>query len=320
MIVQRLVTSNSVARGSAGGRSGRLLVRPLCAAIFVLAALRPGGPAAAFNSFHAFTSLRDAAGNTIVSDVDEGSDLIDPIPPNTAFTSFIGGGNFNADAYVDTNAIIGVEAGMTNRRDKLTSSASFSLDIENPSPSPRRMDLGFLIFPGQLRLVASNAEVSVNISVSVIGNVIEDADGLIPRFEAGGTLRTDESGVTTWTLLPSGDDINLPPSGPSNGTINIPLSAPTLTAYFGGNAKGNIQYNMSVTIDATAAVAGGGFLELAIANISDPLMPGTEDVIRSTTFSEIPEPASAGLTLLAMAALTASSPRGPRQTPRITSS
>ena len=67
---------------------------------------------------------------------------------------------------------------MTNRRDKLTSSASFSLDIENPSPCPRRMDLGFLIFPGQLRLVAENAEASVNISVSVVGDVIADGNGL----------------------------------------------------------------------------------------------------------------------------------------------
>ena len=104
MIVERLATSNSVVRGSAGVRSGRFLKRSLCAAILVLAAFRPGGPVAAFNSFNAFTSLEDAAGMTIVSDRDEGSDLIDPIPPNTAFTSFIGGGNFNADAYVDTNA------------------------------------------------------------------------------------------------------------------------------------------------------------------------------------------------------------------------
>jgi hypothetical protein len=309
MFLQRLVALDSVVRGLAGGRSGHCLMRTFCAAILLITGLRPGGAALAFNSFHAFTSLQDAAGMTIVSDIDEGSDLIDPIPPNTAFTSFIGGGNFNADAYVDTNAIIGVEAGMTNRRDKLTSSASFSLDIENPSPSPRRMDLGFLIFPGQLRLVASNAEVSVNISVSVIGNVIEDVDGLIPRFEAGGTLATDASGVTTWTLLPSGDDINLPPSGPSDGTINIPLSAPTLTAYFGGNAKGNIQYNMSVTIDATAAVAGGGFLEFATANVSDPLMPGMTDAIQSIAFTEIPEPASAWLAFLALIAFAAVSPR-----------
>jgi len=312
MNVQRLV-SYSVVGDSAGGRSGRFVMRSHFWAIFVLAAFLPGGPAAAFNSFHAFASLVDASGNTIVSDVDEGTDLIDPIPPNMAFTSFIGGGNFNADAYVDTNAIIGVEAGMTNRRDKLTSSASFSLDIENPSPGPRRMDLGFLIFPGQLRLVAANAEVSVDISVSVVGNVIEDEDGLIPRFEAGGTLRTDASGVTTWTLLPSGDDINLPPSGPSDGTINIPLSAPTLTAYFGGNAKGNIQYNMSVTIDATDAAAGGGFLEFATANVSDPLMPGTSDVIQSITFSEVPEPASAGLVFLALVVLKVANRRGRRQ-------
>jgi hypothetical protein len=283
---------------------GRFLMRGLCSAIFVIAALRPGGPAAAFNSFHTFTSLEDSAGTIIVSDVDEGTDLIDPIAPNTAFTSFIGGGNFKADAYVDTNAIIAVEAGMTNRRDKLTSSASFSLDIENPSPAPRRMDLGFLIFPGQLRLIANNAEVSFDISVSVVGDVIQDADGLIPRFEAGGTLATDASGVTTWTAF--GEDINLPPSGPSTGTINIPLSAPTLTAFFGGNAKGNIRYDMSVTIDATDAVAGGGFLEFATANFSDPLMPGMSEAIQSITFSEIPEPATAGLAHLGLAAAVGS--------------
>ncbi len=312
MIVQRLTTSNFVVRSSAGGRSGRFLTCTLWSVIFVLGALRPAGPAAAFNSFNAFTILEDASGTTIVSDRDEGTDLIDPIAPNTAFTSFIGGGNFNADAYVDTNAIIGVEAGMTNRRDKLTSSASFSLDIENTFPAPRRMDLGFLIFPGQLRLVAANAEVSVNIEVSVVGDVIEDGDGLIPRFEAGGTLRTDASGVATWTNLPFGDDIGLPPDGPNSGTVNIPLRAPTLTAFFGANAKGNIQYDMSVTIDATDAVAGGGFLEFATANVSDPLMPPMTDAIQSITFSEIPEPASAGLALLAMIGLncaeTASSP------------
>ena len=286
MILQQLVTQHS-----------------RCA-ILVLAALLPTAPAEAFNSFHTFTGLEVAAGTAIVSDIDEGTDLIDPIPPNTAFTSFIGGGNFRADAYVDTNAIIGVAAGMTNRRDKLTSSASFSLDIENPSPFPRRMDLGFLIFPGSLRLVALNAEVSFNISVSVIGNVITDADGLIPRFEASGMLRTDASG-TTWTNLPFSDDIGLPPSGPSTGFIAIPLSAQTLTAFFGPSAEGNIQYNMSVVIDATDAATNGGFLEIANANVSDPLMPGASDVIESITFSEIPEPATVGLVLIAMVALTA---------------
>jgi hypothetical protein len=273
----------------------------------VIASFGPAGPVAAFNSFAAFTSLEDAAGMTIVSDIDEGTDVIDPIPPNTAFTSFIGGGNFNADAYVDTNAIIAVEAGMTNRRDKLTSSASFSLDIENTSPFPRRMNLGFLIFPGSLRLIASNAEVSFNISVSVIGNVITDANGGIPRFDAGGTLATDSSGVTTWTNLPGGENIGLPPDGPNSGIVNIPLRAPTLTAFFGPNAEGNIRYDMSVTIDASAA--GGGFLELAMANVSDPLMPPTSAAIESITFSEIPEPASAGLALLALVALQAMSRR-----------
>ncbi|HEY3395908.1 MAG TPA: hypothetical protein VGK58_24610 [Lacipirellulaceae bacterium] len=68
----------------------------------------------------------------------------------------------------------------------------------------------------------------------------------------------DASGITTWTAL--GDDINLPPSGPSSGTINIPLSASTRTAFFESNAKGNVLYNMSVTIDATlGAVSGQGF-------------------------------------------------------------
>jgi hypothetical protein len=292
-------------------------VRSLCTAALLIAGLWPGGPATAFNSFHTFTSLEDAAGTTILSDIDDGSDLIDPIPPNTAFTSFIGGGNFRADAYVDANAIIGVEAGMGNRLDKLTSSASFSLDIENPSPGPRRMDLGFLIFPGQLRLIARNAEVSFNISVSVVGNVITDADGLVPRFEAGGTLRTDASNVTSWTNVAFSDDIGMPPDGPSSGLINIPLSAPTLTAFFGPNAEGNIQYNMSVTIDATAAAAGGGFLETANANVSDPLMPPMSEAIQSITFSEIPEPASAGLAFLAIVALQAVNLRGGRPVRRI---
>jgi hypothetical protein len=307
MIMQRLAARYSVLGGAAGDRSGRILTRALFAAILVIASFGPAGPVAAFNSFAAFTSLEDAAGMTIVSDIDEGTDVIDPIPPNTAFTSFIGGGNFNADAYVDTNAIIAVEAGMTNRRDKLTSSASFSLDIENTSPFPRRMDLGFLIFPGSLRLIASNAEVSFNISVSVIGNVITDANGGIPRFDAGGTLATDSSGVTTWTNLPGGENIGLPPDGPNSGIVNIPLRAPTLTAFFGPNAEGNIRYDMSVTIDASAA--GGGFLELAMANVSDPLMPPTSAAIESITFSEIPEPASAGLALLALVALQAMSRR-----------
>jgi hypothetical protein len=309
MILQQLVRGYSGACGTSGVRSGRHPMCALCAAIFAIASLGLAEPAAAFNSFAAFTTLEDAAGMTLVSDIDEGTDVIDPIPPNTAFTSFIGGGSFNADAYVDTNAIIGVEAGMTNRRDKLTSSASFSLDIENPSPFPRRMDLGFLIFPGNLRLIASNAEISFNISVSVIGNVIEDEDGLTPRFDAGGTLRTDLSGVTTWTNLPGGENIGMPPDGPSSGIVNIPLRAPTLTAFFGPNAEGNIRYDMSVTIDATAAAAGGGFLEFASANVSDPLMPPTSPAIESITFSEIPEPASAGLALVALVAWQALSPR-----------
>jgi hypothetical protein len=278
--------------------------------MFAVASLVPVGPAAAFNSFAAFTSLEDAAGMTLVSDIDEGTDVIDPIPPNTAFTSFIGGGSFNADAYVDTNAIIGVAAGMTNRRDKLTSSASFSLDIENPSPFPRRMDLGFLIFPGGMRLIGGNAEMSFSISVSVIGNVITDASGGVPRFDAGGTLRTDASGVTTWTNLPGGENIGLPPDGPNSGIVRIPLRAPTLTAFFGPNAEGNIRYDMSVTIDATAA--GGGFLEFAEANVSDPLMPPMTGAIQSITFSEVPEPASAGLAFLAMIAFTASISRARR--------
>jgi hypothetical protein len=174
------------------------------------------------------------------------------------------------------------------------------------------MDLGFLIFPGQLRLVAQNAEVSFKIDVSVVGNVV-DADGSVPRFQAGGTLRTDAGGVTTWTNLVFGDDIGLPPDGPSTGTINIPLRAPTLTGFFGPNAKANIQYSMSVTIDATDAAAGGGFLEFATAHVSDPLMPPMTDAIQSITFSEVPEPASAGLAILALFALNTSRPRGYRK-------
>ena len=317
MNMNRLFTKNSVVRGSADARWGRFPWRAVWAAIFVTAALRPNGPAAAFNSFNAITSLEDAAGVTIVSDIDQATDLIDPIPPDTAFTSFLGGSSFNANAFVDTNAVIGVAAGMSNRFERLESTASFSLDIENPSPFPRRMNLGFLIFPGMLRLDARNAEVSFEISVSVLGDVIEDADGLVPRFEAGGTLATNASSVTTWTNLQFGDDIGMPPNGPSSNMVEIPLSAPTLTAFFGPNAKGNIIYNMSLTIDATAAAAGGGFLEGAFANVSDPLMPPMSGAIQSITFSEIPEPASAGLALLALVAWTAARPCGRRQTPRV---
>jgi hypothetical protein len=304
MSEQQQFTVTSSIRGSTNVGLGRRLMRKSCAAAFMFVAILRCAPAAGFDSFAAFTSLENAAGMTLVSDIDEGTNVIDPIPPNTAFTSFIGGGSFNADAYVDTNAVIAVAAGMTTRLDKLTSSASFSLDIENPSPFPRRMDLGFLIFPGQLRLIANNAEVSVNISVSVIGNVIEDENGLIPRFDAGGTLRTDASGVTTWTNLPGGKNIGLPADGPNpTGLINIPLRAPTLTAFFGPSAEGNIRYDMSVTIDATAAAAGGGFLEFATANVSDPLMPPTTDAIQSIEFVEIPEPGTVGLALLAMVGL-----------------
>jgi MYXO-CTERM domain-containing protein len=62
---------------------------------------------------------------------------------------------------------------------------------------------------------------------------------------------------------------------------------------------------------------GGGFLEIAEANVSDPLMPPTTDAIQSITFSEVPEPTSAGLALLALAAFTAASPRCRRQIPHI---
>jgi hypothetical protein len=310
MSIQEQFTGTLVVRGSASGGLGCRLKRILCAAIVMLIALWPSAPAAGFDSFAAFTSLENAAGMTLVSDIDEGTNVIDPIPPNTAFTSFIGGGSFDADAYVDTNAVIAVAAGMTNRLDKLTSSASFSLDIANPSPFPRRMDLSFLIFPGQLRLIGLNAEASFNISVSVIGNVIEDENGLVPRFDAGGTLRTDASGVTTWTNLPGGANIGLPADGPNpTGLINIPLRAPTLTAFFGPNAEGNIRYDMSVTIDATAAALGGGFLEFAEANVSDPLMPPTTDAIQSIEFMEIPEPGTVGLAILAMVGLIAAKVR-----------
>ncbi len=134
--------------------SGRKPARIFCAAIFVLAALWPGGPAAAFNSFNALTQLESASGVVIVSDRDEGTDLIDPIPPNTAFTSFIGGDNFaRMPTSIPTRSSAWKQA-LRNRLDKLTSSASFSLDNENPFARPQRMNLGFLIFPGQLQLIA----------------------------------------------------------------------------------------------------------------------------------------------------------------------
>jgi hypothetical protein len=46
-------------------------MRPLCAAILVIPSFGPAVPAAAFNSFTAFTSLEDTAGMNIVSDIDE---------------------------------------------------------------------------------------------------------------------------------------------------------------------------------------------------------------------------------------------------------
>jgi hypothetical protein len=303
MILQRFPFTVLTAYEASRRQRGRIRSHRLCCLIlFAVAGLITAEGKAQFNSFRTFVTLQQPSGPSIVSDDNGGSDVIDPIPPNTAFPSFIGGGNFRADAYVDTNAIIGVEAGMSNRLDKLTSSASFSLAIENPSPFPRRMDLGFLIFPGQLRLVGQNVEASFKIDVSVIGFDIADADGFIPRFEAGGTLKTDMAGATTWTNLPFSNDIGLPPDGPSFGLINIPLRAPTLTAFFGPNAEGNITYLMSVTIDATAAATGGGFLEFATANVSDPLMPPDMDAIESITFTEVPEPATVVLALVALVA------------------
>jgi hypothetical protein len=316
MIVQRRVTSDVVVRGSASSGSDRVVKRNLFAAILLTASLGLVSPAAAFNNFVAVSSLQNAAGMTVVVDRDEGSDFSSPLPPNTAFTSFIGGGDFSAHGYVDTNAVIAVDAGMVNRLAKLTSTASFSLDIENPSSRPRRMDLGFLIFPGRLRLIASNAEVNFDITVTVVGGDIEGPNGFPPRFDAGGTLRTDANGVTTWTNLPFSANIGLPPDGPSSELINIPLRAPTLTAFFGPNAKGLIQYDMSVTIDSTDAAAGGGFLEIAEANVSDPLTPPMSEAIQSITFSEVPEPATAGLAVLAMVALTAARLNARRQTAR----
>ena len=62
---------------------------------------------------------------------------------------------------------------------------------------------------------------------------------------------------------------------------------------------------MSVTIDATASAAGGGFLEFATANVSDPLMPPTTDAIQSIEFVEVPEPATTVLAFLAMVGVAA---------------
>jgi hypothetical protein len=167
------------------------------------------------------------------------------------------------------------------------------------------MDLSFLIFPGGLVLEGANAEVSFNISVGVVGNVITDANGLPPSFDAGGTLRTDRSGTTTWTNRPGGENIGLPADGPSPHSVEIPLRAPTLVAFFGPNAAGNIRYDMSVTIDATAAVTGGGFLDNATANVSDPLMPGMTDAIASATFTPIPEPSALVLAIFGLIAFGA---------------
>jgi hypothetical protein len=70
---------------------------------------------------------------------------------------------------------------------------------------------------------------------------------------------------------------------------------------------------MSVTIDATAAAMGGGFLEIAHANVSDPLTPPMTDAIQSIEFVEVPEPASVGLGLLAMVGLLTAGMRVRRQ-------
>jgi hypothetical protein len=110
--------------------------------------------------------------------------------------------------------------------------------LRTPSPFPRRMDLGFLIFPGQLRLVAQNAEVSVNISVSVIGNTIEGANGFPPRFDAGGTLETNSSGVTTWTNLSGGEDIGLPPDGTQFGNNQHPVAGADAQRFFRTECEG----------------------------------------------------------------------------------
>jgi hypothetical protein len=195
MNAQQEPVVTSIFRVPTSSRWGRRLTRNFCVAAIVVVALWPAGPAAGFNSFVSVTTLQNSAGTTIVTDRDEGSDVTNPLPPNTAFTAFIGGGSFQADAYVDTNAVIAVAAGMSNRLDRLTSRASFSLDIENSSSRPRRMDLGFLIFPGELRLIARNAEASFDITVTVVGGDIEGPNGFPPRFDAGGTLRTDAAGL-----------------------------------------------------------------------------------------------------------------------------
>jgi hypothetical protein len=50
--------------------------------------------------------------------------------------------------------------------------------------------------------------------------------------------------------------------------------------------------------------------------VSDPLTPPMSEAIQSITFSEVPEPATAGLAVLAMVALTAARLNARRQTAR----
>jgi hypothetical protein len=81
-------------------------------------------------------------------------------------------------------------------------------------------------------------------------------------------------------------------------------------------AAGFESFAAFTTLENAAAATGGGFLEIANANVSDPLMPPMTDAIQSITFSGIPEPTSAALALVAMLGLLATILRVRRQTRR----
>jgi hypothetical protein len=287
----------------------RLVGQRLAWATFAMTsvgALATCDQAAAFNVLASSTRLTDAAGATIVADEKNITDLIDPIPPGTSLPTFITGSAFRANAFVNDFGVVGVSTEMLNRPDVLTSRASFSFDVENTSTFARRLDLSFLIYPGEIFLVAANAKASFTIDVGVFGPGISGVNEPFATFFTGGTLSADAMGQRTWTNDIGAEDIGMPANGPFvEPTLEIPLAAPSLAALLEPGASGSISYDMELTIDATG-IAGGGYLEIARARVSDPLQPPATGAITEMTFTDVPEPA--GLTMLAAAAV-ALSPR-----------